>query len=134
MTNGCFDIIHTGHVRYLSQAKSLGNFLVIAINDDDSVKRLKGSNRPINSLENRATVLSGLASVNLIIPFSEDTPEKLIRFLKPDTLVKGGDYKEEQIAGAESVRESGGDVAIIPFEEGYSTSHILEKLKNKKQD
>ena len=134
MTNGCFDIIHTGHVRYLSQAKSLGNFLVIAINDDDSVKRLKGSDRPINSLENRVTVLSALANVNLIVPFSEDTPEKLIRFLKPDTLVKGGDYKEEQIAGAKSVRESGGDVVIMPFEEGYSTSHILEKLKNKKQD
>ncbi len=134
MTNGCFDIIHAGHVRYLSQAKSLGNFLVIAINDDDSVKRLKGSDRPINSLENRVTVLSALANVNLIVPFSEDTPEKLIRFLKPDTLVKGGDYKEEQIAGAKSVRESGGDVVIMPFEEGYSTSHILEKLKNKKQD
>jgi len=78
--------------------------------------------------------LSGLSSVNLIVPFSEDTPEKLIRFLKPDTLVKGGDYKEEQIAGAKSVRESGGDVVIMPFEEGYSTSHILKKLKNKKQD
>lgn len=134
MTNGCFDIIHTGHVRYLSRAKSLGNFLVIAVNDDDSVKRLKGSDRPINSLENRVTVLSALASVNLIVPFGEDTPEKLIRFLKPDTLVKGGDYKEEQIAGAKSVRKSGGDVIIIPLEEGYSTSRILEKMKNKKQD
>ena len=132
MTNGCFDIIHAGHVSYLVKAKSLGDFLIVAVNDDDSVKRLKGNGRPINALENRMAVLNALASVNLVIPFSDDTPEELISFLGPDVLVKGGDYKEEDIAGAKSVKKSGGDVVILPFDEGCSTSLILEKLKNKK--
>ena len=132
MTNGCFDIIHTGHVRYLSKAKSLGDYLVIAVNDDESVKRLKGNGRPINALEDRMLVLNSLASVNLVIPFSQDTPEEIISSVNPDVLVKGGDYKEENIAGAESVRKSGGEVVIVPFDEGYSTSLILKKLKDKK--
>ena len=132
MTNGCFDIIHTGHVRYLSKAKSLGDYLVIAVNDDESVKRLKGNGRPINTLEDRMLVLNSLASVNLVIPFSQDTPEEIISSVNPDVLVKGGDYKEENIAGAESVRKSGGEVVIVPFDEGYSTSLILKKLKDKK--
>lgn len=132
MTNGCFDIIHTGHVRYLSKAKSLGDYLVIAVNDDESVKRLKGNGRPINVLEDRMLVLNSLASVNLVISFSQDTPEEIISSVNPDVLVKGGDYKEENIAGAESVRKSGGEVVIIPFDEGYSTSLILKKLKDKK--
>ena len=132
MTNGCFDIIHTGHVRYLSKAKSLGDYLVIAVNDDESVKRLKGNGRPINTLEDRMIVLNSLASVNLVIPFSQDTPEEIISSVNPDVLVKGGDYKEENIAGAESVRKSGGEVVIVPFDEGYSTSLILKKLKDKK--
>ena len=132
MTNGCFDIIHTGHVRYLSKAKSLGDYLVIAVNDDESVKRLKGNGRPINVLEDRMLVLNSLASVNLVIPFSQDTPEEIISSVNPDVLVKGGDYKEENIAGAESVRKSGGEVVIVPFDEGYSTSLILKKLKDKK--
>ena len=132
MTNGCFDIIHTGHVRYLSKAKSLGDYLVIAVNDDESVKRLKGNGRPINALEDRMLVLNSLASVNLVISFSQDTPEEIISSVNPDVLVKGGDYKEENIAGAESVRKSGGEVVIMPFDEGYSTSLILKKLKDKK--
>jgi D-beta-D-heptose 7-phosphate kinase/D-beta-D-heptose 1-phosphate adenosyltransferase len=132
MTNGCFDIIHAGHVSYLMKAKSLGDFLIVALNDDDSVKRLKGNGRPINTLENRMAVLNGLASVNLVVPFSEDTPEELVSFLGPDVLVKGGDYKEEDIAGAKSVKESGGDVVILPFEEGCSTSLILKKMNTKK--
>ena len=132
MTNGCFDIIHTGHVRYLSKAKSLGDYLVIAVNDDESVKRLKGNGRPINVLEDRMLVLNSLASVNLVISFSQDTPEEIISSVNPDVLVKGGDYKEENIAGAESVRKSGGEVVIVPFDEGYSTSLILKKLKDKK--
>ena len=131
MTNGCFDIIHAGHVSYLMKAKSLGDCLIVAINDDDSVKKIKGSDRPINTLENRMTVLNGLTSVDLVVPFSEDTPEELISFLGPDVLVKGGDYKEEDIVGAKSVKDSGGDVVILPFEEGCSTSLILKKMKNK---
>ena len=132
MTNGCFDIIHAGHVSYLKKAKSLGDYLIVAVNDDNSVKKLKGDNRPINTLENRAAVLNGLTSVDLVISFVEDTPEELISFLQPDVLVKGGDYKEEDIAGAKSVKESGGDVVILPFEEGCSTSLILKKINNKK--
>ena len=130
MTNGCFDIIHTGHVKYLAKAKSLGDFLVVAINDDDSVKRLKGNKRPINKLENRAIVLNGLASVNLVVEFDEDTPEKLIQLLKPDVLVKGGDYKEEEIAGAKFIKKFGGEVAILPYEKGHSTSKIIKKIGN----
>ena len=132
MTNGCFDIIHAGDVSYLMKAKSLGDFLVVAVNDDNSVTRLKGNGRPVNTLKNRMKVLNALASVDLVISFSEDTPEELISFLEPDILVKGGDYKEANIAGAKLVKESGGDIVILPFDEGCSTSLILEKLNNKK--
>ena len=132
MTNGCFDIIHAGHVSYLMKAKSLGDFLVVAVNDDNSVTRLKGNGRPVNTLKNRMKVLNALASVDLVISFSENTPEELISFLEPDILVKGGDYKEANIAGAKLVKESGGDIVILPFDEGCSTSLILEKLNNKK--
>jgi D-beta-D-heptose 7-phosphate kinase / D-beta-D-heptose 1-phosphate adenosyltransferase len=131
MTNGCFDILHTGHINYLIKARSLGDRLIIAVNDDESVKRLKGDSRPINSVENRMTILSALACVDWVVSFKEDTPEQLISLLEPDILVKGGDYTEEQIAGAASVRETGGDVVVLPFEEGCSTSLILEKIKDK---
>ena len=114
------------------KAKSLGDFLVVAVNDDNSVTRLKGNGRPVNTLKNRMKVLNALASVDLVISFSEDTPEELISFLEPDILVKGGDYREANIAGAKLVKESGGDVVILPFDEGCSTSLILEKLNNKK--
>lgn len=129
MTNGCFDILHAGHISYLSQARSLGDRLIVAINDDASVARLKGKSRPINALKNRMAVLGALACVDLVVSFSEDTPEKLISLFDPGILVKGGDYTEEQIAGASHVRKKGGDVVILPYEEGCSTSLMLEKIK-----
>ncbi|MAS82868.1 MAG: bifunctional heptose 7-phosphate kinase/heptose 1-phosphate adenyltransferase [Legionellales bacterium] len=128
MTNGCFDILHAGHINYLMKARTLGDRLIVAINDDDSVKRLKGSSRPINALKNRMTVLNAIACVDWVVSFSEDTPEKLISLIEPDFLVKGGDYTEAQIAGAEGVIESGGDVVILPFETGFSTSLMIENI------
>lgn len=130
MTNGCFDIIHPGHVTYLKQAKALGNKLIVAVNSDDSVKRLKGDSRPINSLEDRIAVLSGLSSVDYVVSFSEDTPQKLISRILPDILVKGGDYKVEEIAGHKEVIANGGKVVIIPFVEGKSTTRIVNKIQN----
>ncbi|ODC02022.1 bifunctional heptose 7-phosphate kinase/heptose 1-phosphate adenyltransferase [Candidatus Thiodiazotropha endoloripes] len=130
MTNGCFDILHEGHVRYLQQAKQLGDRLVVAVNDDDSVRRLKGEDRPINPLEQRMAVLAGLASVDWVVPFSEDTPESLICAVKPDLLVKGGDYKPEQIAGYECVVNNGGEVRVLDFLPGRSTSRIVEAMRD----
>ena len=128
MTNGCFDVLHAGHVAYLEEAKSLGDRLIVAINDDDSVRRLKGESRPINRLEDRMLVLAGLASVDWVVYFNGDTPERLIAAVLPDVLVKGGDYKMEEIAGARDVLDHGGDVRILPFCEGHSSSRIIEKL------
>ena len=130
MTNGCFDIIHAGHVGYLRQAKEYGDHLIVAINDDASVQRLKGKGRPVNSLDNRITVLSALEGVDWVIPFTEDTPEKLIKMINPDVLVKGGDYREDEIAGAGFVREQGGDVKIIPYIQDCSTSRIINKAES----
>jgi D-beta-D-heptose 7-phosphate kinase / D-beta-D-heptose 1-phosphate adenosyltransferase len=132
MTNGCFDILHAGHIKYLIKARTLGNRLIVAVNDDESVERLKGNSRPINSIKNRMTVLNALACVDWVVPFSEDTPEQLISMFEPDVLVKGGDYTEEQIAGATTVRNSGGEVIVLPFEEGCSTSIMLNKIKGNK--
>ena len=129
MTNGCFDIIHPGHVAYLSQARELGDRLIVAVNDDDSVKRLKGENRPINSLMQRMAVLSGLESVDWVVPFTEDTPERLICKVLPDELVKGGDYQPDQIAGAECVIENGGEVVIKQFIDGVSTTAIIDSIQ-----
>ena len=126
MTNGCFDILHAGHVAYLQQAKQLGDYLVVAINDDNSVTRLKGKGRPINSLEHRMEVINALKPVDCVISFTEDTPERLINEIKPDVLVKGGDYKVNQIAGAKAVLKNGGRVEIIPLLDGCSTSRIVE--------
>ena len=128
MTNGCFDVLHAGHVSYLEEAKSLGDRLIIAVNDDDSVKRLKGPNRPINALEDRLLVLAGLAAVDWVVPFSEDTPAKLIGAVLPDVLVKGGDYKPEEIAGAREVLRNGGEVRILSFRDGHSSSRIIDRL------
>jgi D-beta-D-heptose 7-phosphate kinase/D-beta-D-heptose 1-phosphate adenosyltransferase len=128
MTNGCFDIIHAGHINYLMQARKLGDRLIVAINDDDSVRRLKGDSRPINSIKNRMVVLNALTCVDWVVSFGEDTPEDLIAMLEPDFLVKGGDYTEDQIAGADLVKKRGGEVVILPFEEGCSTSAMLEKI------
>lgn len=134
-TNGCFDILHSGHVRYLAQAKTLGDRLVVGLNSDDSIKRLKGENRPINNLDERTAILSGLASVDWVIPFGDDiaendTPLKLIKQIKPDVLVKGGDYSVENIVGAQQVLGNGGTVKVLEFVEGRSTSNVIEKVKN----
>ena len=130
MTNGCFDILHSGHVSYLKQAAKLGDRLIVAVNSDDSVKRLKGPSRPINPSEQRMTVLAELASVDWVVEFTEDTPQRLIEALAPDVLVKGGDYKVEEIAGSESVLANGGDVIILDFIDGVSTTKIIDKSKN----
>jgi D-beta-D-heptose 7-phosphate kinase/D-beta-D-heptose 1-phosphate adenosyltransferase len=128
MTNGCFDILHAGHVAYLEEAKSLGDRLIVAVNDDDSVRRLKGESRPINSLEDRMLVLAGLAAVDWVVPFSDDTPAALIADVLPDVLVKGGDYRPDEIAGAKEVLENGGEVRVLSFRDGHSTSRIIDKL------
>ena len=129
MTNGCFDILHAGHIAYLEEAKALGGKLIVAINDDDSVRRLKGLKRPINSLNDRMLVLSGLASVDWVISFSEDTPINLVKSIKPDVLVKGGDYKLADVVGGKEVIQDGGEVRILSLIKGFSTSSIIEKLQ-----
>jgi len=128
-TNGCFDIIHAGHVGYLAEARKLGQRLIVAINDDSSVKRLKGSGRPINSVERRMTVLAGLEAVDWVVSFSQDTPEALLEIIQPDILVKGGDYSVEQVVGGEFVLGYGGRVEVLAFLDNCSTSAIVEKLK-----
>lgn len=130
MTNGCFDILHQGHVAYLQQARRLGDRLVVAVNDDGSVRRLKGRDRPINGVESRMAVLAGLASVDWVCPFAEDTPEDLICRVRPDVLVKGGDYRPDQIAGAECVRRAGGEVRVLPFLQGHSTTRIIRDIES----
>jgi D-beta-D-heptose 7-phosphate kinase/D-beta-D-heptose 1-phosphate adenosyltransferase len=127
-TNGCFDIIHGGHVELLRFARSLGDVLVVGLNDDESVRRLKGKNRPINTLEDRAFVLLSIRWVDFVVPFSEDTPERIIREISPDVLVKGGDYRIEDIAGADFVLSKGGRVEIFNYLEGYSTTSIIKKI------
>ena len=128
-TNGCFDIIHPGHIDYLSQARDLGDILVLGLNTDQSVRRLnKGSNRPINDERTRAYVLAGLASVDLIVFFDEQTPYNLIKLLQPNVLVKGKDYEVEKIIGFHILKENGGEVITIPFLEGYSTSSLIKKI------
>lgn len=129
MTNGCFDILHAGHVNFLQQARKLGDYLIVAVNDDNSVKRLKGEGRPLNPLTHRMAVLAALKPVDAVIPFSEDTPETLIEHISPDVLVKGGDYEPEQIAGAKHVLNSGGSVRIIPLFESCSTTEIINAAR-----
>ena len=128
-TNGCFDILHAGHVHYLEQAKELGDELVVGLNSDSSVKTLKGPSRPINNLEQRAKVLSSLKCVDRIVSFADETPIKLIKEIKPDVLVKGGDYKVKDVVGHKEVRSWGGEVKIIPLVPGLSTTNIIKKLK-----
>jgi D-beta-D-heptose 7-phosphate kinase/D-beta-D-heptose 1-phosphate adenosyltransferase len=130
MTNGCFDVLHAGHVSYLEEAKGLGDRLIVAVNDDDSVRRLKGESRPINALEDRLLVLAGLAAVDWVVSFSEDTPAQLIGKVLPDVLVKGGDYSTDEIAGAKSVLKNGGEVRVLPFRNGHSSSRIIDKLRD----
>ncbi|MCB8890649.1 bifunctional D-glycero-beta-D-manno-heptose-7-phosphate kinase/D-glycero-beta-D-manno-heptose 1-phosphate adenylyltransferase HldE [Vreelandella malpeensis] len=128
MTNGCFDILHAGHVTYLEQARRLGDRLVVAVNDDASIRRLKGEKRPINPLARRMQVLAGLGAVDWVVPFDEDTPASLIEAVLPDILVKGGDYRVEEIAGSDAVLENGGDVKVLGFEEGVSTSGMIQTI------
>jgi D-beta-D-heptose 7-phosphate kinase / D-beta-D-heptose 1-phosphate adenosyltransferase len=127
-TNGCFDLLHAGHVRYLEQAKSLGDILVVGINSDRSVRGLKGPRRPILPVEERTEILSGLGCVDYITVFDEATPLELISLLLPNVLVKGGDWTKDQIVGREVVEGSGGEVATLPLVEGSSTSTIIETI------
>ena len=127
-TNGCFDILHRGHVEYLTEAKACGDKLVTALNSDSSVRSLKGEARPIQSQEDRAVILDALESVDLVVIFDQETPAEIIKILLPDVLVKGGDYTPDTIVGADIVTENGGEVKVIPFRSGQSTSSIVEKI------
>lgn len=129
-TNGCFDILHAGHVTYLEKAKQLGDILVVGVNSNSSVKRLKGPDRPVNSEKDRLKIISALRAVDYAVLFSEDTPLELICQVRPDILVKGADWKKDQIAGAKEVESWGGKVKQIPLVPGRSTTTILEKMKS----
>ena len=130
-TNGCFDLLHVGHIKYLSQAKDLGDILIIGLNSDKSVKKLKGNNRPINSFEDRAKLLAALKSVDLVIMFEEQTPENLIKEIIPDVLVKGGDYDIEEIVGYQTVIDNGGRVKTLSFYDGYSSTKYIDKINKR---
>ena len=127
-TNGCFDILHRGHVEYLNQAKSLGDFLVVGLNSDISVKKLKGEKRPINNQKDRAYILSNLMAVDCVIIFEEETPYELIKAIVPDFLVKGGDWAEDKIVGSDIVKASGGKVISLKFIDSYSTTSTINKI------
>ncbi len=128
-TNGCFDILHRGHLEYLMQAAELGQALVVGLNSDESVSRLKGPERPVNKLHDRALALAALQFVAMVVAFDDDTPLKLIQALKPDVLVKGGDYTIDTIVGAQEVQANGGLVKVLPFVDGYSTTTIINRLR-----
>lgn len=128
-TNGCFDLLHPGHVQYLKDAKALGDVLIVGLNADASISRLKGETRPINPLDDRAAMLIALEAVDLVVAFEEDTPLLLIQALLPDVLVKGGDYTSENIVGAKEVIEHGGHVIVVPFLEGYSSSELIQRIQ-----
>lgn len=128
-TNGCFDILHRGHVEYLHAARALGDRLVVGLNTDESVRRLKGPERPVNPEDDRAVVLAGLASVDAVVLFPDETPLRVIERLLPDVLVKGGDYRADEIVGAREVRAAGGRVVVVPLVPGRSTTGILERAK-----
>ncbi|MFT7053175.1 MAG: D-beta-D-heptose 7-phosphate kinase/D-beta-D-heptose 1-phosphate adenosyltransferase [Psychromonas sp.] len=130
MTNGCFDILHAGHVSYLNTAREQGNRLIVAVNSDQSVRSLKGQGRPVNPVDRRMAVLAGLGAVDWVIEFTEETPQRLIAEILPDLLVKGGDYKPEEIAGGKEVIANGGEVRVLQFEEGCSTSEIIKTIRN----
>ena len=128
-TNGCFDIIHAGHIASLTEASQQADYLVVGLNADSSVKRLKGEGRPVNDEKSRAIVMASLSMVDAVVLFAEETPLELIKTVLPDVLVKGGDYKIEEIAGAKEVMAAGGKVIINPIKEGFSTTHIINRLK-----
>lgn len=128
-TNGCFDILHLGHIDYLEKSRALGNRLIVALNTDDSVRRIKGPDRPVNNEEARGRIVAALAFVDMVIYFSEETPYKVIDALKPDILVKGSDYLAENIAGADIVIANGGEVRTIDLTKGFSSSEIIDKIR-----
>lgn len=128
-TNGCFDLIHYGHVKYLEDAKKNGDVLVVAVNSDKSVKKIKGDKRPIVNQESRIRVIASLESVDYAVLFDEETPYELIKFLMPDILVKGGDWAKEKIAGSDVVTRNGGEVKTIPFIHGFSSTSLIDKIK-----
>ena len=129
LTNGCFDLIHLGHVRYLQKARSLGDRLIVALNDDESVRNLKGKGRPLVPAMERAEVIGALGCVDWVTFFEENTPAELIKALQPDVLVKGGDWTIDQIVGRNEVEAAGGTVLSIPFEKGYSTTDVIRKIQ-----
>ncbi|NQT05976.1 MAG: D-glycero-beta-D-manno-heptose 1-phosphate adenylyltransferase [Candidatus Omnitrophica bacterium] len=128
-TNGCFDILHVGHVSYLEETKALGDILVVAINSDASVKKIKGKGRPLTKERDREEVVAALASVDFVTLFCEDTPESIVKELDPDVIVKGGDWKEGDIVGGDYVKKRGGKVVSIPFRKGYSTTSLIKRVK-----
>ncbi len=130
MTNGCFDILHAGHTTYLEQAKRQGDRLIVAVNIDETVRQLKGDDRPVNTLQNRMTVLAALRSVDWVVPFSEETPERLICRIKPHALIKGGDNSPDDIPGAKCVREAGGDVCVMQFVDNCSKTGIIKVIRD----
>lgn len=130
-TNGCFDILHRGHIDYLSKAADLGDILIIGLNTDDSVRRLKGEGRPVNNQESRGLALASLRFVDAVVYFAEDTPLELIKLIRPDVLVKGADYAEKEIVGASELREYGGEVVRIRLVEGFSTSALIDRISGK---
>ena len=132
-TNGCFDLLHVGHVRYLAAARRLGDALLVAVNSDRSVRALKGAGRPVTSEAERAEVLAALAAVDFVTVFDEESPRALIRELLPDVLVKGGDYALDEIHGREEVEAAGGRVVALPFVEGASTTQIIERMKQREK-
>ena len=129
-TNGCFDIIHRGHIEVLTRTADLGNKLIIGLNSDSSIQKLKGGNRPIIDEDSRAILLAALGFVDAIIFFSEETPINVISTLKPNVLAKGGDYKISEIVGREIVQKNGGDIVLVPFIDGFSSTNIIDKIKN----
>lgn len=129
-TNGCFDILHSGHVDYLEQARGMGDVLVVGLNSDESVKRLKGGGRPVNTAQDRARVLAGLACVDFVLVFEQDTPYELIKTVRPGVLVKGGDWPVHAIVGRDIVEGLGGEVLSIELSQGYSTTGIISRIKN----
>jgi D-glycero-beta-D-manno-heptose 1-phosphate adenylyltransferase len=131
-TNGCFDILHRGHVEYLTKASQEGDILIVGLNSDESVSKLKGKNRPVQDIHSRTMLLAAFQFINAVVVFNENTPYNLIELIQPDILIKGGDYTIDNIVGSDIVKNRGGEVKTIPFVEGYSTSLILDKLQIKK--
>ena len=127
-TNGCFDLLHSGHVHIFREAKKLGDVFIVAVNEDESVRKIKGSSRPIFPLDERIEVLESIEDIDHLLPFSEETPQRIIAALLPDVLVKGGDWKPEEVVGKEEVEHAGGRVKIIPYLEGRSTSEIVDRI------